>query len=292
MKSKMAITNIAWCTYTFNIAWGCVKVSPGCANCYAENLADKGRMAYRAGGEIVGVWGKGRKRRVFGVKHWNGPLNWSRKAEKKGQREKVFCSSMTDVFMDDAMVAAELEKLWPLIKATPWLDWMLLTKRSERIVECLPSDWSAGNYPNVWLGVSIENADYAYRADHLRSVEAVVRFISYEPALGPLNNLDVSGIDLVIYGGESGNGTSDYRPEDKQWARDMHQKCYTAGVTYFHKQSSSSRTEMGIELDGRIVRQWPNPRYEDGVSVPGYIERTEDLIIPMEPAEDKQRNLF
>ncbi len=285
-------TKIAWCDATFNIAWGCVKVSPGCANCYAENLADVGRMAYRQGGEVVGVWGKGRPRRTFGEKHWNEPLKWSRDAAKEGVRKKVFCSSMTDVFMDDETIKAELLKLWPLIQNTPWLDWMLLTKRSDRIAASLPADWSTENYPNVWLGVSIENAEYAFRADDLRKIDAVVRFISYEPALGSLNNLDVTGIDLVLYGGESGNGSSGYRPEDKQWARDMHKKCYANGTAFFHKQSAANRTEMGIELDGRIVRQWPNPRYPDGVSVPGYIVRTEDLIIPMEPAEDKQRNLF
>lgn len=290
----MALTNIAWCTYTFNIAWGCVKVSPGCKNCYAENLADNGRMAYRAGGEIVGVWGEDRPRRTFGPKYWNQPLKWARLAQKNSVREKVFCSSMTDVFIDDETIAAELVNLWPLIKETPWLDWMLLTKRSGRIAQCLPDDWSPENYPNVWLGVSIESAGYAFRADDLRQIPAVVRFVSYEPALGPLNNLDVSGIDLVIYGGESGNGTIGFRPEDKQWARDMHAKCYENGTTFFHKQSAATRTEMGIELDGRIIRQWPNPRYPEGVSVPGFILRDEELIPPFQPTSstDKQRNLF
>lgn len=285
-------TRIAWCDHTMNIAWGCQKVSPGCANCYAENLADRGRMAFRENGEVVGVWGPNRPRRTFGEKHWNEPLKWSRDAAKEGSRKKVFCSSMTDVFMDDPTIETERQKLWPLIKNTPWLDWMLLTKRSERIAECLPEDWSVENYPNVWMGVSIENSDYAYRADDLRQSEAVVRFISYEPALGPLDNLDVTGIDLVIYGGESGNGSLGFRPEDKQWARDMHVKCYQNGTCFFHKQSAANRTEMGIELDGRIVRQWPNPRYLEGTTVPGFVPRLEELIIPLRKAEAKASTLF
>jgi protein gp37 len=97
----------------------------------------------------------------------------------------------------------------------------------------------------------------ADRVDHLRNIPAVVRFISYEPAIGPLDTLDISGIDWVIYGGESGPG---HRGEDKDWARVMHSKCSEAGAAFFHKQSAGYRTEMGIELDGKIVREYPTPR--------------------------------
>jgi protein gp37 len=109
--------------------------------------------------------------------------------------------------------------------------------------------------PNVWLGVSIENADYAHRADILRQIPAKVRFISYEPALGPLaDSINLDGIHWVIYGGESGKG---YRKEDKQWARDMRDKCKREGVAFFHKQSSGFRNETGIELDGEIIHEFP-----------------------------------
>jgi protein gp37 len=97
----------------------------------------------------------------------------------------------------------------------------------------------------------------AGRVGHLRIIPAVVRFISYEPALGPLDDLDITGIDWIIYGGESGPG---FRKEDKQWARSMHTKCSENGTAFFHKQSAGYRTELGIELDGKIVREYPTPR--------------------------------
>lgn len=241
-------TIIAWTHHTFNIAWGCVKVSPGCKNCYADGLSR------RYGHD---VWGPGKSRRTFGVKHWSEPLRWNAEAQKAGERRRVFCGSMCDWSEDHPAIDAERGKLWPLIRATPWLDWQLLTKRADRITSNLPVDWGTG-YPNVWLGVSIENADYAWRADHLRTIPAAVRFVSYEPALGPLAHaLDLTGLHWIIYGGESGPG---YRPEDKQWARDMRDACRNAGLAFFHKQSAAYRTEIGIELDGEIVREYPSTR--------------------------------
>jgi protein gp37 len=241
-------TIIAWTDHTFNIAWGCTKVSPGCKNCYADTLSARYGQS---------VWGPGNPRRVFGEKHWAEPLKWEREARKEGRRHRVFCSSMCDNFEDHPTITAERAKLWPLIRATPHLDWQLLTKRPERILNGLPADWGKDGYPNVWLGTSIENNDYVGRADSLACVPAAVHFVSYEPALGPLDRLDLDGIEWVIYGGESGPG---WRPEDKQWARDMRRRCDEAGVAFFHKQSAGHRTEMGIELDGRIVRQYPESK--------------------------------
>ena len=252
-------TKIAWTDSTWNLAWGCVKVSAGCTNCYAENLADHGLRAYRQEGEVVGVWGPNRPRRTFGASHWAEPLKWERAAAKAGLRHRVFCSSMTDVFLDDPTIDGEREKLWPLIQRTPNLDWQLLTKRPERIAECLPANWGDG-WPNVWLGTSIEDNRVAHRGDYLRQVPAVVRFVSYEPAIGPLDQLDLTGIDWVIYGGESGPGR---RPEDKQWARDMRDRCHANDVAFFHKQSAGYRTEMGIELDGKIIREFPEIRWQN-----------------------------
>lgn len=243
-----AKTIIAWTDHTFNIAWGCQKVSPGCAHCYAEGLAD------RYGHD---VWGPGKPRRTFGDRHWSEPLRWDREAGRAGVRRRVFCSSMCDNFEEHPTVAAELARLWPLVRRTPNLEWQLLTKRAERVADCLPSDWGPHGYPNVWLGVSIEDARYAGRADFLRAVPAAVRFVSYEPALGPLAGaLDLTGIGWVIYGGESGPR---YRPEDKQWARDMRDACRARGVAFFHKQSAAAVTERGIELDGEVVREYPAP---------------------------------
>jgi protein gp37 len=240
-------TIIAWTDHTFNIAWGCVKVSPGCKNCYADHLAD------RYGWD---VWGPNKPRRIFGQKHWAEPLGWNAQAMADGRRHRVFCSSMCDVFEDHPTVTAELAKLWPLIRQTIWLDWQLLTKRADRIAQCLPEDWNQG-YANVWLGVSIEDNEYSDRADLLRQIPAVVRFVSYEPALGPLDRLVLEGLDWIIYGGESGPG---FRQHDPQWARDMNTRCQAASVAFFYKQSAASRTEMGTTLDGQVVRNYPSPR--------------------------------
>lgn len=245
----MKKTIIAWTDATFNVAWGCMKTSPGCTNCYADDLSQRYQQS-------VTYWGPKSQRRVFGDEHWIQPLKWNARAEKSGKQMLVFSSSMCDLFEDHPVITQERNKLWALIRRTPRIGWQLLTKRSERIADNLPSDWGAAGYKNVWLGVSIENADYAYRADDLRKIPAVVRFISYEPALGPLDNLDLTGIDWVIYGGESG---PKFRPEDKQWARTMLDKCKAAGVAFFHKQSASRFTERGIELDGKIVREYPTP---------------------------------
>lgn len=285
-------TGISWTDATFNIAWGCEKISPGCAHCYAEAQADNGRMAYRQAGEIVGVWGRNRPRRTFGESHWNEPRRWNAKAQERGTRMRVFSSSMTDVFLDDATIDAEREKLWPLIRETPWLDWQLLTKRADRIAQCLPEDWAPDTYFNVWLGVSIESDDYAHRADYLRQIPAVVRFVSYEPALGPLDALNLDGLHWVIYGAESGPNR---RPEDKDWARRMHQRCYDAGVAFYHKQSSGLRSGTGVELDGQIVHDFPAVDCPPWVHVPGLYKDSQILTPPavvVQTAADRQRLLF
>lgn len=169
-------TKIAWTDHTFNMLWGCTKISPGCANCYADVWAE--RWGYN-------VWGK-QPRRLFGPKHWAEPLKWQEAAKRDGVRRKVFCSSMADNFEDHPAVDAERPKLWELIRKTPDLDWQLLTKRADRIVANLPDDWGDG-WPNVWLGVSAENQETADdRLARLVKIPAVVRFASLEPMLGPI----------------------------------------------------------------------------------------------------------
>ena len=243
-----AKTIIAWTDHTFNIAWGCQKVSPGCKNCYADTLSKR----YGASS----VWGPGQPRRTFGAKHWADPLKWNAEANREGRQHRVFSSSMCDIFEDHPDITAERAKLWDLIERTPCLDWQLLTKRADRIATNLPPTWGDG-WPNVWLGVSIENNEYVSRADDLRRIPAAVHFVSYEPALGPLDELDLTGLDWLICGGESG---PKYRPMDLQWVRDIRARCEDAGVSFFFKQSAAPRTEMGIQLDGAIVRAYPTPR--------------------------------
>lgn len=222
-----------------------------CAHCYAETFTD------RLGTQKI--WGPPATtaRKTFGERHWNEPRRWNRDAKAAGVRRRVFSSSMGDNFENHPTVIAELQKLWRLITDTPSLDWQLLTKRHDRIAASLPANWDAIK-SHVWLGVSIENNDYVHRADALRGLDPAVRFVSYEPALGPLDRLDLTGINWVIYGGESG---PNFRGHDVQWARDMRDRCKAAGCAFFYKQSPAPRTEMGIRLDGRIVRDYPTPRY-------------------------------
>lgn len=245
-----ANTPIEWTDHTFNIAWGCEKVSPGCAHCYADTLSTRFGQS---------VWGKDKPRRTFGEKHWAEPLKWSRAAEKAGVVTRVFCSSMCDVFEDHPTIDAEREKLWPLIRETPWLDWQLLTKRPERILPNLPSDWGEG-YGNVWLGTSVESHRYLLRAEMLAFVPARTRFISAEPLLRPLDLtilLSHKRIDWIIVGGESGPKC---RPMQPAWAKALRDQCATANVAFFLKQLGGHPDKRGHDkavLDGKRYTEMP-----------------------------------
>jgi protein gp37 len=249
-------TGIAWTDSTFNIAWGCVKVSPGCLNCYADAAAQ------RFGFDVFGP-AKTTGRRTFGDKHWQEPLVWNRKAAKVGVRWRVFCSSMCDVFEDHPTIDAEREKLWPLIRATPMLDWQLLTKRPERIMRCLPRDWGDG-YRNTWLGTSVENQRWTTRFEELIAVPSRVRFLSCEPLIGPVDLGTISTpkelhdeLHLVIVGGESG---PEARPMELEWARTLRDQCAEAKVPYFLKQLGgwpNSRAHEQAVLDGKTYTEMP-----------------------------------
>lgn len=237
-------TAIAWTNRTWNPWRGCTKVSPGCKNCYMFTAQER----YGRDPKIV-----------TRTKTWGDAMKWQRDAAAAGRTELVFTCSWSDWFHADA--DAWRDEAWQVVRNCPNLIFQILTKRIERAAECLPADWGDG-YPNVWLGTSIESGQYAVRADNLRKIPAVVRFISYEPALGPLDDIDLTGIDWLIYGGESGPG---YRPEGtaddpKRWARGIMQRCAEFGTAFFHKQSAAARTEMGIELDGLVVRNYPTAR--------------------------------
>jgi len=254
-------TIIAWTDHTWNPWMGCKKVSPGCANCYAERLT-RDRMGLR-------LWGR-RPRQVTSVANWRKPERWNRDAQANGMPRKVFCASLCDVFEDHPIANRTRPRVFETIRRCSWLTFQILTKRPERILKGLPNDWGSG-WANVWLGTSIENNEWVHRADFLCTIPAVVRFVSYEPALGPLDKLDLNGIDWVIYGGESGPR---HRPEDKQWARDMRDRCSARGVAFFHKQSASYRTEMGTLLDGKEVREFPTPRvYKSSARSPANDQR-------------------
>lgn len=243
-------TKITWTDASFNAWWGCTKVSPGCAHCYAET------MAKRTGHNI---WGPGTKRRFFGDKHWDEPLAWNAEAKKLGVRKRVFCSSMADVYEDAEGLDEQRTRLFHLIEDTPDLDWLLLTKRPENVNAMTPWGWGKkregfGGWPeNVWIGTSIESQQQAHdRLPHLAQIPARVKFVSAEPLIGPLT-LGLNGIapkswgfgyvpvgeliDWVIVGGESGAGA---RPMDEQWARELKKECREAGVAFFMKQFGSA----------------------------------------------------
>jgi protein gp37 len=197
------------------------------------------------------------KRRRTSYKYWRQPAQWSRAARERGVPYRVFCASLADVFEDAPELAPWREQLWEVIRRTAWLDWLILTKRPENIASMLPDSWGYnrwGYWPNVWLGTSIEHNQTAERSSILTAVPAHTHFISYEPAIGPGDEIPLEGIEWMIVGGESGPG---YRVMDLDWAHQMRARCRGAQVAYFFKQGSGIRTEMHIDALGSIVREYP-----------------------------------
>lgn len=225
-------SSIEWTHHTFNPWWGCTKVSPACDHCYAETWAK------RVG---QGVWGAKAPRRFFTDRHWNEPTRWNAEARKDGQRRRVFCASMADVFEKRAELNPWRKRLWTLIEETPMLDWLLLTKRPQEIGKIVPwlNEWP----DNIWLGTTVESQRHAeQRLPHLLKHRAKVRFLSCEPLLGPIDlkswikrqpKSGLHGIDWIIAGGESGPGA---RPMHPDWARGLRDQASKAGAAFHFKQ--------------------------------------------------------
>jgi len=174
------------------------------------------------------------------------PLRWN-------QPRKIFVNSMSDLFHDDVPLDF-IQAVFEVMGKAHWHTFQILTKRSERLVELAPKlSWPA----NIWIGVSVENAGYTYRVDHLRKVAAAVRFISVEPLLGPIPRLPLQGIHWVIVGGESGPGA---RYIDPRWVRKIRDRCIAQGVPFFFKQWGGTRKKVtGRRLDGRAWDEMPEP---------------------------------
>lgn len=221
--SNRPTTEISWTHHTFNPWIGCVKVSPGCDNCYAESDAKRRGWA---------TWGKDEPRHKTSVQYWKQPFVWNRQAE---QRERVFCASLSDIMEDRRDLDPWREELWPIIEATPNLDWLLLTKRPQCFTKLLPKSWIESPRPNVWLLTTIESAEYLWRTDYLKSCPAVVHGLSMEPLLGPVPTLGehLDGIDWVIAGGESQRGA---RPMNPEWVRFIRDCCSQHEVAFHFKQ--------------------------------------------------------
>ncbi len=226
-------TAIEWTDKTWNPTVGCNKVSPGCKNCYAEALTKRFYKQYPKGFEFTV-----HQQRLDEPRRWRKP-------------SRVFVNSMSDLFHEQ-MPFSFLEQVFHVMEECPQHVFQILTKRHKRLLELAPKlNWPA----NVWMGVSVENQDYAHRVDFLRQVPAAVRFLSCEPLLGPLD-LDLVDIHWVIVGGESGYG---HRPIEIDWVRDIRDQTKTAGAAFFFKQWGGVRPKAGgRKLDNRNYDEMPS----------------------------------
>jgi len=230
------VTGIQWTDSTWNPWRGCVKVSPGCKNCY---MFRNQRRYGKDPSVIVRT----------NPNTFKAPLKWLDPA-------RVFTCSWSDFFIEQA--DEWRDEAWNIIRRTPHLTYQILTKRPELIHDRLPEDWGDG-FRNVWLGVSVETEKYLWRLEALSDIPAVIRFVSYEPALGPVDFTPYSPvIHWIISGGESG---PDCRPANQQWFWDVRVQCAKYGVAYFHKQNGGARLVEGAyggnELDGEVYHEFP-----------------------------------
>ena len=234
----MAISSsIEWTESTWNPLTGCTKISPGCKNCYAERMALRlqamGSRNYANGFKIT------MHEHVLEL-----PLHWMKP-------QTIFVNSMSDLFHKE--VPEEfIFHMFDIMKRADWHCFQVLTKRSERLLNLSSQiSWM----PYIWIGVSVENQDYTFRIDHLRRTGAKVKFLSLEPLLGPIPNLNLEGIDWVIVGGESGPRS---RAMEASWVVDIRNQCQEAKVSFFFKQwGGINKKKTGRELEGRTWDEMP-----------------------------------
>lgn len=244
-------SHIEWTEATWNPIVGCSIISPGCTNCYAMRLA--GRLEAMGSEKYAGL-----TRISGGRPKWKGFMRLhvpSLDVPKTWRRGRlVFVNSMSDLF-HDRVHTNWIQSIFKVMAETPRHRYQVLTKRPERALsldEALP--WPE----NIWLGASVENADYIDRIDALRQSSAHVKFLSLEPLLGPLDNLNLHGIDWVIAGGESGPGA---RPVDPAWIRSIRDECIKQGVAFHFKQwGGANKKKSGRILDGRTWDELPQSR--------------------------------
>ncbi|TQF35998.1 ABC transporter ATP-binding protein [Bradyrhizobium sp. UNPF46] len=244
----MAETSIEWTDATWNPVAGCSILSPGCTNCYAMRMAARleamGAEKYR-----------GLTRKTGGRAKWTGKLFLDRKALETPKRwskpRQIFVNSMSDLFHSN-VPASFVAEVWATMAATPRHTYQILTKRPDRMAEItsgLPV------LQNVWLGTSVESADYFGRIDELRNVRAAVRFISFEPLLGPVAGANLKNIHWAIVGGESGPGA---RPMDAEWVGEIKRACRRHKTAFFFKQwGGKNKKATGRMLDGRTYDEMP-----------------------------------
>ena len=230
-------SSIEWTEATWNPVTGCNKISPGCKNCYAERLSKRlkamGQPNYRNGFKLT-----------LQPNMLELPLKW-----KKPQT--IFVNSMSDLFHKDVPLDY-IQQVFDVMKRAHWHRFQVLTKRADRLAELSSElEWS----PHIWMGVSVESQKYTHRIDGLRESGAAVKFLSLEPLLGPLKNLDLTNIDWAIVGGESGWGA---RPIKKEWVLDIRNQCLDANVAFFFKQwGGVNKKKTGRELEGKTYSEMP-----------------------------------
>jgi protein gp37 len=228
---------IEWTDATWNPVRGCTKISPGCKHCYAETFAERFR------GVPGHPFEQGFDLRLV-PSALDLPKGWRR-------GRLVFVNSMSDLFHDEVPLAY-IRKVFAVMRESPQHQFQVLTKRAERLEELSAKLLFA---PNIWVGVSVETQEYAWRIDHLRRVPAAVRFLSVEPLLGPITKLELKGIDWVIVGGESGRGA---RAMDPAWVRAVRDECDRSRVPFFFKQwGGVMKGRAGRVLDGRTWDEMP-----------------------------------
>jgi protein gp37 len=241
-------TAIEWTDRTWNPTVGCTLASPGCSHCYAMRMA--GRL------EAMGMAKyRGTTRSSGGQVKWSGtvrldeaallaPMSWR-------LPRRVFVNSMSDLF-HEALGDEQVRRVWDVMTQTPQHTYQILTKRAERmqiLSESLPT------LPNVWLGTSVENADYLPRLDQLRRTRAAVRFVSFEPLVGSVGDPDMRGVHWAIVGGESGPGA---RPMRQSWVEAILEACRRHGAAFFFKQWGGRRKKSaGRQLRGRTFDEYP-----------------------------------
>lgn len=233
----MAKSAIEWTESTWNPVTGCTKISPGCKYCYAHRLAKRlqgmGQANYANGFNLT-----------LQPHMLEKPLGW-----KKTQT--IFVNSMSDLFHKDVPLEY-IKNVFSIMRKAYWHRFQILTKRAGRLAQLNSSlEWA----PNIWMGLSVENDKYRSRIDELRKTDAHIKFLSLEPLLGPLHNIDLDGIDWVIVGGESGPKS---RPMDKAWATDIRDQCIEAKVPFFFKQwGGTNKKKAGRLLEGITWDEMP-----------------------------------
>ncbi len=233
----MAQSKIEWTESTWNPLTGCNKISPGCKHCYAERMAKR-------------LHAMGQPNYINGFKLTMHPQVLEKPLEWKTP-QVIFVNSMSDLFHKDVPLDF-IQQVFDVMKRAHWHQFQVLTKRSERLLELSPKlEW----VDNIWMGVSVENADYTFRIDHLRKTGARIKFLSVEPLLGPIPKMNLKGINWVIVGGESGPGA---RPLEREWVVDIKNQCIKARVPFFFKQwGGVQKKKAGRLLDGKTWDQMP-----------------------------------